>query len=755
MEPATDLITRVRDKDNPDQDRLIFSFHRGQEEAWRSERRFIAVLAGAQGGKALCVTTKILTDNGFKSLLSIKSGDMVFSRDGSPCNVVLAHEPYLSSDCYEITFDDGTSVVADGPHKWVCSTKRERHRLFARRNSVNSRSHSKQTEAVRTTEEIHGLIHAGENIAIENCQPIKPNSGENERFSQKRIKESIHSVMSGDAKVPSFDARLRLIRSMMDKNGRIDRNGQCCYHAQTGKEKSIFNFLAYSLGLKTSEWVVGNISRIRFYSYFRIFSEKTEVESQRERSKSHSSGFKSNRRYIRSVEKVGARYVRCLTVDSADSTYLCTESLIPTHNTSFGPIWLYREIYGMGDFKGRGEGDYLAVTATFDLFKMKMLPAILEVFVKHFGVGRYWAGDRLIELKPHRDAEFMARSTNDPMWGRIVLRSAESSGGLESATAKGAWLDEAGQDSFTGETWRSVQSRVALKLGRVLMSTTLYNFDWLKRDVYDEWEKGNEAFDVIHFDSCDNPAFSKQEYDRAKSSMPEWRFDMRYRGRFTRPAGMIYDCFIPKNRPEGHLCDPFPIPWPWPRYVGLDFGGSNTAAVFIAMDPGTKKLYCYRQYLKGELTAEDHVKNIMSGEPDQLVCIGGSPSEGQWRKEFGRVGLFVQRPDVSEVEIGISRVYSAIKTYRIYFFNDLKEIMGIRDEYGGLIGEIKSYARKVDRDGNPTTEIEAKSRYHRLDALRYVMSGIAELGTGHSASFGKNILDRTRRGFVHRNREEN
>ena len=36
--------------------------------------------------------------------------------------------------------------------------------------------------------------------------------------------------------------------------------------------------------------------------------------------------------------------------------------------TSFGSVWLYREI------QCQGAGDYLAVTSSYDLFKLKLLP---------------------------------------------------------------------------------------------------------------------------------------------------------------------------------------------------------------------------------------------------------------------------------------------------------------------------------------------------------------------------------------------
>ena len=49
--------------------------------------------------------------------------------------------------------------------------------------------------------------------------------------------------------------------------------------------------------------------------------------------------------------------------------------------TSFGPHWLQREI------QERGSGDYLAITATYPLLKLKMQPEFLYVFDTLQGLG--------------------------------------------------------------------------------------------------------------------------------------------------------------------------------------------------------------------------------------------------------------------------------------------------------------------------------------------------------------------------------
>ena len=740
-----DILVRVRDPENEHFDRLIYNFHKGQEEAWNSDKRFIAVLAGTQGGKALSCETHIPTRKGFVEIGNIRSGDKVFGSDGELCEVLFAHEPYFSEDCYEITFDDKTSVVCDGNHLWVTSNYAERHRERRHRRDRGLDCHYR---TARTTSELFRGISEGELYTIRNCIQINPGQtyGDILRKLNKREKKSkTEDVLRISDVICERGKRIELLRYLMDQRGWTANTGQCIWPARSDNEAEAFRSLVASFGLKCRKNIFGRMLVCTFNCYFRVFSYGSAGKKHLERNKAKPLIGRSSYRYIRKIEKVSPRMVRCITVDSKDKTYLCGHQMVPTHNTSFGPLWLHREIYGLGEFQGRGGGDYLAVTANFGLFKLKMLPAILDLFVDTYGLGRYWSGDRIIELRPSPSSKFLANSANDKMWGRIILRSAESSGGLESATAKGAWLDEAGQDSFTDETWRAANSRVAIESGRILMTTTLYNFGYLKTEVYDKWANGHSDFHVVHFDSCDNPRFSVEEYIRARDSMPEWRFDMRYRGRYSKPAGMIYDCFLDKLRPEGNLCMPFDIPVGWPRYIGIDFGGVNTACVYIAMDPATGRMFCYREYFGGDLTAGEHAKEILRGEPKYIECIGGAPSEGQWRKEFASSGLFVKRPNVSEVEIGITRTYSAIKTKKLIFFDNLNGKIGSQEAHRGLLGEVRSYSRVVDSNGNPTSDIEDKRKYHKLDALRYVVSQLVKSVGENNASVGRNPLALTGR----------
>ena len=104
--------------------------------------------------------------------------------------------------------------------------------------------------------------------------------------------------------------------------------------------------------------------------------------------------------------------------------------------TSFGPWWLWREI------QKKGRGDYLAITTSYDLFILKMLPELRKVFEGVLRIGRWWGGYKVIELCDPETGKFLANLQSDEMWGRIILRSANAESGLEASTAKAAWLDE-------------------------------------------------------------------------------------------------------------------------------------------------------------------------------------------------------------------------------------------------------------------------------------------------------------------------
>lgn len=389
--------------------------------------------------------------------------------------------------------------------------------------------------------------------------------------------------------------------------------------------------------------------------------------------------------------------------------------------TVFGPWWLAAEIQRCGP------GDYLAATSSHELFKLKMLPELISVFCDVLKRGRYWAGDRLIELADP-SGRYLAKTSWGSMWGRIILRSAAAGAQtFEAATAKAAWIDEYGQDDFTLEHWEALQGRLSVHQGRCLGTSTLYNLGWSKTEIHDRWKAGDPNIDVIQSPSYINPSFPRAEYDRMKAHMQAWRFAMMYDGAFSRPAGMIYNSFRDAPWPQGHLLDVGDPPADWPRVVGVDFGGANLGRVFLAYDQARALWVVYDEDMSGERTTQDAVDDTLRRVADcrDMVAVGGAPGESQCRRDWGAAGMAVEEPPVDGVEPQIDRVAGMFTRGRL----------AVSPRCRHLLDELGSYRRKLDGDGNPTEEILEKRRFHLLDATRYACSIIAEQGDGKLLAF--------------------
>jgi len=393
--------------------------------------------------------------------------------------------------------------------------------------------------------------------------------------------------------------------------------------------------------------------------------------------------------------------------------------------TCFGPPWLYREI------QRAGPGDYMVVAPTFPLLSLKALPEFLRLFKRRLRLGEY-TGSPVRKFTFSADGAARTFGFVPETETCVYFGHAQDPDSLESATAKRVWCDEAGQKKFRLGSFHALQRRLSIHEGRMLITTTPYDLGWLKQQIWDPWHAGDTSIEVVRFDSTENPAFPVAEFERARRSLPAWKFDLFYRAIFTRPAGLIYDCFD-----EGaHLCPRYPIGDKWRRFLGLDFGGVNTVGVFFAQEPGTGRLYAYREYRAGGRTAREHARHLLAGEPGIPYCVGGSKSEGQWRDEFTAAGLPVREPEISDVEVGITRVYGAIKRDEVMVFSDL----------AGLRAELGSYSRVLDERGEPTKDIEDKSDYHHLDAVRYILGYLkpdivaGTIGTARPGTPGRSIV---------------
>jgi replicative DNA helicase len=118
-----------------DLDSLTNGLHPGQ---------MIVIAARPAMGKALALDTPLPTPDGWTTMGDVRVGDSLLDADGRPTTVVAATDVLHDRPCYRVTFDDGTSVVADAEHQWLTDTRASRR--------------SARPASVKTTKEIASTV---------------------------------------------------------------------------------------------------------------------------------------------------------------------------------------------------------------------------------------------------------------------------------------------------------------------------------------------------------------------------------------------------------------------------------------------------------------------------------------------------------------------------------------------------------------------------------------------------------------------
>lgn len=400
--------------------------------------------------------------------------------------------------------------------------------------------------------------------------------------------------------------------------------------------------------------------------------------------------------------------------------------------TALGPPWLLEEM------QRKGPGNYILVAPTFRLLEKQAAPSLVRFLGTILKLGSQVGNEFRLSEAGH--GRIWPHLPHQPT--RIIFGYAENPDSLESLTAKAAWLDEAGQKGFKSASWEAIQSRLAINQGRALFTSTPYEHGWLKKEVYDRAERNRQAvaknlppnpadagFDSVSYESRMNPTFSQEEWERQKLVLPPWKFNIRYRGVFTRPIGAVFDCWDSGEM----VCPAFVIPEHWDRLTGTDFGYPNHSTVFLAEETHlieqegqspryhkTGRYHVYREYRPQESRqANEHVRYMQYGEtrlPE--FAVGGSMSEQAWRDQFASHGYPISEPDQREVEVGIDRIYQLIAEGRLV----------VHDSCPKLISELETFSRVVGENGDVLDELDDEPSFHGIASLRYIASFILRTG---------------------------
>lgn len=382
---------------------------------------------------------------------------------------------------------------------------------------------------------------------------------------------------------------------------------------------------------------------------------------------------------IRARYKPGVRYIGAIAGTGGGKTWL-------------GPRWLYAEILD------NPKDAYLAVSPTYGMLTATVVVKLLEYFSE---IG-------LVE-----DTHYTYHRATSDMYiklfcgATIYLRSADNPQRFEGIHARAAWLDEGGQVKKLA--FETLQRRVGLVGGKILVTSTPYALNWLYHDFYKRYQNGDGLYYVRQWASIENPTYSVEEYERARRELTPERFAMMMQGGFGKAQGLIYPSF------DECIVDPFDISALWPRYMSMDFGFNNyTAVLWGAMSPDDV-LYIYDEHYDRQRLLSEHATEIKIHEIGQRVGRRwGDGAAAQSIADLVPLGLRLIPAD-KDVTSGISRVNARLRTGRLKF---------VRGACPHLVDELATYRYKQDTLTEEFFEEPVKANDHAADALRYLITGV-------------------------------
>ncbi len=154
-----------------DLDALTNGLHPGQ----------LVVIAGRPAmGKALALDTPLPTPSGWTTMGAVDVGDLLLGADGTPTRVVAATDVMVDRPCFEVEFDDGSTIVADAQHQWLtlAVAAQEAAQKVAQKVATRAGGWREPAGSVHTTEELAATLRCKAvdgplNHAVATCEPIE------------------------------------------------------------------------------------------------------------------------------------------------------------------------------------------------------------------------------------------------------------------------------------------------------------------------------------------------------------------------------------------------------------------------------------------------------------------------------------------------------------------------------------------------------------------------------------------------------
>jgi len=340
----------------------------------------------------LALNTPIPTPSGWSTMGEIKPGDKVFDDAGNICDVIGESPVHKNRQCFKVTFDDGTCIVADKEHPWqveergkrkskswdwttkVITTEQlcpEDHFIYATRPLLLPDTKLPVDPYILGLwlgdgESTTGMITAG-NLDIEETRghvfklgyeisPVQWTKNRPGRFTIYKLLPELKKLnLFKNKHIPiqylrgSKEQRLSLLQGLMDTDGSISAIGSCSFTTTIDILRDGFAGLLRSLGIKAkhcireprtstfnNKAINGQKQQYQFWfsppKEFKVFRLKRKASKQ-DTIKTNFHKRRTQRYSIVSIDETPSVPVKCIKVSAESHLFLVGLAMIPTHNT--------------------------------------------------------------------------------------------------------------------------------------------------------------------------------------------------------------------------------------------------------------------------------------------------------------------------------------------------------------------------------------------------------------------------------------
>ncbi len=399
------------------------------------------VQIGTGGGKAISITSKVLTTNGFKQMSEITLEDEVITPTGK--SKVIGIYPQGVQDIYEVIFSDGSKTETTLDHLWAVRSAKDKYngKNFAirslneivkigltRKNDPRSSQHFIPiTAPIKDFNSIElplnpyllgvllgdGSLHGKHFVnfttideeIVENVKNTIPfgmkvthykNSisygisnikrGKNAIVEYLRLANlnvlSIHKFIPDEYKFSSYENRLALLQGLLDTDGGVESGRKISFSSSSFKLAKDVQFLVQSLGGIAS--LASRKTKCND-SYRLVISFGNDIKPFRLLRKINSLRARVKyfpTRSIKSVNYIGKKEAQCIKIEDERGLFLVDDCIV-THNTKLSVV-ACSEI---------GQFPFL-----FVVNRISLLDQTHADFIKYFGEDIGYIGNGRVEV---------------------------------------------------------------------------------------------------------------------------------------------------------------------------------------------------------------------------------------------------------------------------------------------------------------------------------------------------------------------